>query len=288
MTHHYEGLLGNRQLGVGAVDVQDPKVESGETVAERIRAHTLARARADHRDQLVRLQSSAAAGRLRQAEGDGRGEAHARRVSMSNGREPLRSARSESDELLALAAGGRPPRHLRVAGAGRHGAALAEVPGALRPDRVRRPLRELARLHLPRGPAPRRATSSRRAFAEQAREFAGRVPHRRARATARCAGSRRAPSSSTTPTGAPVRVVGVNVDVTERKRALVAAARLHRDAGRGASGSARASWKPRTRRAGRPRSRCGRRRRWRPSASSPAASRTTSTICSPSCSAGST
>jgi 5-methyltetrahydropteroyltriglutamate--homocysteine methyltransferase len=39
MTHHYEGLLGDRQLGVGAVDVQDPKVESGETVAERIRKY---------------------------------------------------------------------------------------------------------------------------------------------------------------------------------------------------------------------------------------------------------
>jgi 5-methyltetrahydropteroyltriglutamate--homocysteine methyltransferase len=39
MTHHYEGLIGNRQLGVGAVDVQDPKVESGETVAERIRKY---------------------------------------------------------------------------------------------------------------------------------------------------------------------------------------------------------------------------------------------------------
>jgi 5-methyltetrahydropteroyltriglutamate--homocysteine methyltransferase len=38
MAHHYEGLLGNRQLGVGAVDVQDPKVETGETVAGRIRA----------------------------------------------------------------------------------------------------------------------------------------------------------------------------------------------------------------------------------------------------------
>jgi 5-methyltetrahydropteroyltriglutamate--homocysteine methyltransferase len=36
MTHHYEGLLGNHQLGVGAVDVQDPDVESGETVASRI------------------------------------------------------------------------------------------------------------------------------------------------------------------------------------------------------------------------------------------------------------
>ena len=39
MTHHYEGLLGDRQLGVGAVDVQDPKVESGETIVSRIRSH---------------------------------------------------------------------------------------------------------------------------------------------------------------------------------------------------------------------------------------------------------
>jgi 5-methyltetrahydropteroyltriglutamate--homocysteine methyltransferase len=36
MTGHYEGLLGDHQLGVGAVDVQDPKVESAETVAGRI------------------------------------------------------------------------------------------------------------------------------------------------------------------------------------------------------------------------------------------------------------
>jgi CheY-like chemotaxis protein len=39
MTHHYEGLLGNRQLGVGAVDVQDPKIESGATVAQRIQKY---------------------------------------------------------------------------------------------------------------------------------------------------------------------------------------------------------------------------------------------------------
>ncbi|MGI8525546.1 MAG: hypothetical protein ACR2K5_05105 [Pseudolabrys sp.] len=39
MTPHYEGLLGNRQLGVGAIDVQDPKVESGEAVAERIKKY---------------------------------------------------------------------------------------------------------------------------------------------------------------------------------------------------------------------------------------------------------
>jgi 5-methyltetrahydropteroyltriglutamate--homocysteine methyltransferase len=37
MAHHYRAHLGNRQLGIGAVDVQDPKIESGETVAERIR-----------------------------------------------------------------------------------------------------------------------------------------------------------------------------------------------------------------------------------------------------------
>src|SRR4029077_306071 len=39
MTPHYQGLAGNRQIGVGAVDVQDPRIEAGETVAQRIRAH---------------------------------------------------------------------------------------------------------------------------------------------------------------------------------------------------------------------------------------------------------
>jgi 5-methyltetrahydropteroyltriglutamate--homocysteine methyltransferase len=39
MTSHYEGLLGNQQLGVGAIDVQDPKIESGEMVAARIRKY---------------------------------------------------------------------------------------------------------------------------------------------------------------------------------------------------------------------------------------------------------
>ena len=39
MTDHYKGLLGDRQLGVGAVDVQDPKIETGEAVAERVRMH---------------------------------------------------------------------------------------------------------------------------------------------------------------------------------------------------------------------------------------------------------
>lgn len=39
MTAHYEGLLGNKQIGIGAVDVQDPKIETGETIAARIRAY---------------------------------------------------------------------------------------------------------------------------------------------------------------------------------------------------------------------------------------------------------
>lgn len=39
MAHHYEGHLRDQQLGVGATDVQDPKVESAETIAERIRIH---------------------------------------------------------------------------------------------------------------------------------------------------------------------------------------------------------------------------------------------------------
>jgi 5-methyltetrahydropteroyltriglutamate--homocysteine methyltransferase len=36
MAHHFEGLLGNKQLGVGAVDVQDPNIETAEQIAARI------------------------------------------------------------------------------------------------------------------------------------------------------------------------------------------------------------------------------------------------------------
>jgi 5-methyltetrahydropteroyltriglutamate--homocysteine methyltransferase len=39
MTRHYEGLLGDKQLGVGAVDVQSPNIETGAQVADRIRAY---------------------------------------------------------------------------------------------------------------------------------------------------------------------------------------------------------------------------------------------------------
>lgn len=40
MAHHYEGHLGDKQLGVGAVDVQDPQVESAETLVERVAAQS--------------------------------------------------------------------------------------------------------------------------------------------------------------------------------------------------------------------------------------------------------
>jgi 5-methyltetrahydropteroyltriglutamate--homocysteine methyltransferase len=39
MTHHYRGLLRNQQIGVGAVDVQDPKIETADKIAERILAY---------------------------------------------------------------------------------------------------------------------------------------------------------------------------------------------------------------------------------------------------------
>lgn len=35
----FEALLGNQQLGVGAVDVQSPNIETGTVIAARIRAH---------------------------------------------------------------------------------------------------------------------------------------------------------------------------------------------------------------------------------------------------------
>ena len=40
MSPHYQGLLGDKQLGVGAVDVQAPNVENGQLVADRITTHT--------------------------------------------------------------------------------------------------------------------------------------------------------------------------------------------------------------------------------------------------------
>lgn len=39
MVDHYERYLGDKQLAVGAVDVQDPNIETGEQIANRIRTH---------------------------------------------------------------------------------------------------------------------------------------------------------------------------------------------------------------------------------------------------------
>jgi len=39
MTPHYQHCLGSKQLGVGAVDVQSPNVETAEQVVERLKAH---------------------------------------------------------------------------------------------------------------------------------------------------------------------------------------------------------------------------------------------------------
>ena len=39
MAGHYYGHLGNRQLGVGAADVQDVNIESGETIVERVKKY---------------------------------------------------------------------------------------------------------------------------------------------------------------------------------------------------------------------------------------------------------
>jgi 5-methyltetrahydropteroyltriglutamate--homocysteine methyltransferase len=39
MAPHYESCLGDRQLAVGAVDVQAPNVESAEQLVERIKTH---------------------------------------------------------------------------------------------------------------------------------------------------------------------------------------------------------------------------------------------------------
>ena len=93
MTHHYEGMLGDRQLGVGAVDVQDPKVESGETVAERIRKLRLAGAGADHRHAAPAASITCRAQRFRQAAGDGRSQTHSGRLR--------RERRRRLDQLVA-------------------------------------------------------------------------------------------------------------------------------------------------------------------------------------------
>lgn len=81
MTYHYEGLLGDRQIGVGAVDVQDPKIESGETVAARILSYRWLAPEQTIVTSSVRLQPPASSRRFRQAQGDECSQAHSRRIA---------------------------------------------------------------------------------------------------------------------------------------------------------------------------------------------------------------
>ena len=78
--------------------------------------------------------------------------------------------------------------------------------------------------------------------------------------------------------GKPVRVVGVSVDVTDRKREMVEL-RKFTEALEAAVKDRTRSSKPNTKPASGSRNRSARRKRWKRSGSSPAALRTTSTIC---------
>ncbi len=104
MTPHYEGSLGDKQIGVGAVDVQDPQ---GRERRNGRRAHTGARmacARTDHRHELMWIQSSVPARRLGQAEGHGGGKTHAWRM-----RQCRESASGRSTHKLRGRVAGRWP-----------------------------------------------------------------------------------------------------------------------------------------------------------------------------------
>ena len=53
MTPHYEGLLGDKQLGVGAVDVQFPNVETGRAGRGPDHGTQVADAGANHHNEFV-------------------------------------------------------------------------------------------------------------------------------------------------------------------------------------------------------------------------------------------
>ena len=80
MAPHYEKCLGSRQLGVGAIDVQDPKVETGETVAARIREYGWLAPEQTIITSSCGLQSSASTGGIRKIAGDVASKTHPGRV----------------------------------------------------------------------------------------------------------------------------------------------------------------------------------------------------------------
>ena len=83
MTGHYEGLLGNKQLGVGAVDVQAPNVETGEQIADRIRAYPWLAPEQTIITSSCGFNHLPAAYRLGQDAGDERGEIDPARLAVS-------------------------------------------------------------------------------------------------------------------------------------------------------------------------------------------------------------
>ena len=104
MTHHYKDHLGNRQLGVGAVDVQDPKIESGETIAARIRKKSWLAPEQTIVTSSCGFNHLPRHSRFRQAQGDDRSQADPRRM-----RHRDRSLLHEHREKQRQPAGDRSP-----------------------------------------------------------------------------------------------------------------------------------------------------------------------------------
>ncbi len=282
MAHHYEGLLRDRQLGVGAVDVQDPKVETGEIVAKRIRDCAWLAP-----EQTI-ITSSCGFNHLprdvayRQTPGDERSQTHPRRLSDDGA--AIHSA--ESAELLLLAEQvGRigvlewqvqngtmrlSAKALEIYGLeafdGRYESWLATI---YREDVIR--LRNVIANALAKRGARIRAGFPHRPAERQGFALDPGAPD----CLLRRGWRRRCASSASAPISRTASVSWSSCAISPRRS-------------RRPSRSARGHWRPRTRRAARRRIRCAMRRSWRRSVSSPAASRTTSTISSLSCSAAST
>ena len=154
-------------------------------------------------------------------------------------------------------------------------------------DRIRRPLRHLDRMHLPRRHNPARR-SDRRPLRDAERaslqaEFRIVRPSDGAAALDRGA----APDHSTTRQEAQ-SAWSASASTSPSASAPSSSFAPSPKRWKKPSRSARGSWRRKTRPASGPRNCFARRRKWKPSASSPAASRTTSTIFSPSCWAAST
>ena len=259
---HYQGLLGNKQLGVGAVDVQDPKIETGRPVAARIRAHNgwrPSRLSSPARAASITCPEDVAFGKLKRWPRPNDSSAVKGRDGRSNLPYDLRQKKVRTCSHLPSRSAASVLFEWQVPS--RHGSAVDQVSCDVRPGRVSMAATKAGSQCVYRednsasetssnGLSPRRPASSSSNSASPARP------------TKRCAGSRRGASPSTIGGQKPVRVVGVNVDVTDRKRALLSCAPSPR------------RWKTRVRERTREleaenearkkaESRCVRRRRWK-------------------------